>query len=93
MERKAENLNTDGCLELVKAIIHQAKRDFMRTKPGTSAREEVEDFFLSEHFEGLTGVDGKVVLPVLHQEYNKKHAKEKKKDDTERISESGCKDN
>ena len=80
---KAEDLNTDGCLALVKAIIDRAKHDFMRTTPGTDARKQLEKFFLSEHFEGLTGFEGKSTLIRLRKEYDKKHAKDKKKDDAE----------
>ena len=68
---KAEDLNTEGCIQLVNAIVTRAKLDYMRTKPGTTARQEVEDFFTGGMFDRLTGLDGEEALAILRSNYYK----------------------
>lgn len=68
---KAEDLNTEGCIQLVNAIVTRAKLDYMRTKPGTTARREVEEFFTCGMFDRLTGLDGEEALAILRSNYYK----------------------
>lgn len=69
MKSKAEDLNTEGCIQLVNAIVTRAKLDYMRTKPGTKARQEVEEFFTGGMFDRLTGLDGEEALMMLRNNY------------------------
>lgn len=62
---KAENITDEGYLALVKAIVARASNDMTHFKPGTRVRAEAENFFLSDHFNALTGLDGKAVLRDL----------------------------
>ena len=68
---KAEDLNTEGCIQLVNAIVTRAKLDYMRTKPGTDARRAVENFFTDGMFDKLTGLDGEEALALLRSNYYK----------------------
>lgn len=68
-----------GAIKLVEAIVDMAAHDFMATTPGSDARKEIEDFFLSDHFVALTGGDGSSVLRKLNEKYDKKHKKGKAK--------------
>jgi hypothetical protein len=74
-----KTLNDQGAINLVQAIVKKAMQDFMATTPGSDARKEVEDFFLSDHFQALTGGDGSVVLKTLNEQYEKKRKKGKAK--------------
>ena len=75
MNKKAEELNTEGCIQLVSAIVNRAKLDYMRTKPGSPARQEVEEFFTGGIFERLTGFDGQDALSRLRNTYYQKNNK------------------
>lgn len=80
---KAEDLSTEGCLNLVAGICTRAKWDYMRSKPGSPAQKDVERFLLSGTFDKLTGMNGQQVLCHLRREYRKKHAKGKKRNAAE----------
>lgn len=70
-------LDTQGCLSLVEAIVKQARADVVNAKPGSVVRVDAENFFRSEYFTGLTGFDGKPMLKVLQEEYEEKQAKKR----------------
>lgn len=73
-----KTIHPKGVEYLVHAIVAQASRDFFDSKPDSESRKEVERFFLSRHFSMLTGLDGKIVLKNLQEEYNRKHQKRRK---------------
>lgn len=56
-----------GYNELWIAVINQAVNDY-RNYP--RMRSEVENFFKSEYFENITGVNGQVVIDRLKKEIN-----------------------
>lgn len=70
-------LDTNGCLRLVEAIVKQARADVVNAKPGSVVRRDAENFFRSEYFTGLTGFDGKPLLKALQDEYEEKQAKKR----------------
>jgi len=67
-----------GAINLAEAIVDRAVKDFMNSKPGSKEREEIEEFFLSDYFELITGANGSAFLKKLQDEYNKKHSKARK---------------
>lgn len=73
-----KTINEQGAINLVQAIVDRAVNDFMVTKPGSDARKEIENFFLSDYFESLTGSDGSVMLKQLQKRYNEKQKKARK---------------
>lgn len=70
---KASDLDTNGCIALIQALVNRARLDFMVAKPGSSLRKELEQFFRSGYFETLTGCNGEALLDKLRKEYNKLH--------------------
>ena len=70
-------LNEEGCLRLAEALVRLAAEDYLRAwrcLPCRSARKrigEIEEFFLSEHFTGLTGLDGRAILRIVKREAKK----------------------
>lgn len=72
-----QELDTQGCLSLVEAIVKQARADVVNAKPGSVVRVDAENFSRSEYFTGLTGFDGKPMLKVLQEEYEEKQAKKR----------------
>lgn len=68
-------LDTNGCMRLVEAIVKQARADVLSAKPGSVVRRDAENFFRSEYFMGLTGFDGRPMLKVLQDEYEENQAK------------------
>lgn len=68
---KAETISDDGYINLVKAIVHRASEDVTHFKPGTRLREEAEQFFASDYFHALTGLDGGAVLRDLRARHKK----------------------
>ena len=74
-----KTINEQGAINLVQGIVDRAVKDFMVTKPGTYQRQEVEEFFLSDHFEMLTGTNGSGILEQLRKQYEEKQKKGKSK--------------
>ena len=74
----SRTIHEQGAIKLVQAIVERAVKDYMVTKPGSYERKEVEDFFLSDYFEALTGSDGSVMLEQLQNRYNEKQKKARK---------------
>lgn len=72
-------IHPKGVEYLVQAIVAQARRDYLDSKPGSESRKEVERFFLSDHFAILTGLEGRDVLKLLQAEYDEKQRKGRKK--------------
>ena len=77
MEERTVFLDEEGCLRLAEALVKLAVEDYLRARrclPCRSARErirEIEDFFLSEHFRCLTGLDGRTILNIVRREAKK----------------------
>ena len=67
-----EHITDEGFMALTMAIINQAKDDVMNNAPGTSVREDAEEFFLSEEFYGLTNLDGFDTLCKIQDKYDEK---------------------
>ncbi len=71
----ADDLNLDGCIALVEAIIKDAaqeyicaRREYKKNPFDKDAKKHYEQsrrFFLSEYFFNLTDLDGKAVLEKL----------------------------
>ena len=70
-----EHITDEGFMALTMAIINQAKDDVMNNAPGTSVREDAEEFFLSEEFYGLTNLDGFDTLCKIQDKYDEKMRK------------------
>ena len=70
-------IDTEGAKELVKAIVRQARVDFMNTRPGSVLHEDAESFFRSQYFEDLTELDGRVILHGLRKQHERKYKKRK----------------
>lgn len=71
-------IHPKGAENLMRAIVHQARNDYLHSKPESESRKEVERFFASEYFTALTGLEGSFVLKHLEAEYK---AKQKKRRD------------
>jgi len=68
----ASKISDDGYVAIVKAIVSRAGRDVMNFKPGTRVRLQAEEFFRSEYFATLTGLDGEAVLRDLQKNQKKR---------------------
>lgn len=68
-----KTIHPKGAENLVQAIVTQARRDYLDSKPGSESRKEVEKFFLSDHFAILTGLEGRDVLKHLQSLYDMMH--------------------
>lgn len=68
----AESITDEGFLALVEAIVARAGEDVMHFAPGTQVRVQAENFFKSEFFSALTGLDGQAVLRDLREATKKK---------------------
>lgn len=66
-------IDQQGAVRLIEALVKQAAWDVMHSKPGSDTRNKTERFFLSKHFSVLTGLDGKSILTRLQAMYDKKH--------------------
>ena len=70
-------LSEEGCLQLIEALVRLAVEDYLRAHrclPCRSARQrllEIENFFLSDHFHSLTGLDGSAILRIVRREAKK----------------------
>ena len=69
---KKEDITDEGYLALVKAIIGRAGQDVMHFKPGTQVRANAENFFRTEYFAALTGLDGEAVLRDLREAHKER---------------------
>jgi len=78
---KPMDLDPLGCLNLVEAMVKQARLDVVNTKPGSAIREDAEEFLNSQYFTDLTGLDGRPLLKLLQEEYEEKHSKGGKRHD------------
>ena len=67
----AEDMTDDGFIALVEAIVARASTDVKTLAPGTVVRTDAENFFLSDYFSALTGLDGDTVLSNLQDEYER----------------------
>lgn len=75
---KAENITDEGYVSLVKAIVARASLDVTHFKPGTRVRVEAEEFFLSDHFANLTGLNGEAILRDLTKQSKKPDTRSRK---------------
>lgn len=78
----AKDITDEGFIALVEAIVARAGEDVTHFAPGTQNRVSAENFFKSDFFSALTGLEGEPVLRELQEEYAKrKHRlnREKKK--------------
>lgn len=70
-------LSEEGCLQLMEALVRLAVEDYLRAYrclPCRSAKKrllEIENFFLSERFHWLTGLDGSAILRIVRREAKK----------------------
>ena len=69
---KKENITDEGYVAIVKAIIGRAGRDVSNFKPGTRCRVLAEEFFRTEYFAALTGLDGEAVLRDLQKSHKER---------------------
>lgn len=70
-------LDTQGCLALVEAMVKVASQDFLTAPAGSKVSEDAVRFFKSKYFTTLTGADGKAVLKRLEKQRDAK--KERKR--------------
>ena len=78
-------LNLVGVQNLVRAIVSRAKRDFMSSPPGSVMHEETKQFFLSDYFTSLTGLQGEPILRDLQAAYDEKRQKKHRRDRNEDV--------
>lgn len=62
---EAKDITDDGFIAITKAIVSRASHDVTHFKPGTQVRIQAENFFESEYFTALTGLDGHAILRDL----------------------------
>ena len=72
-----KELDTQGCINLIEAMVKQARYDVLHSKPGSVVRRDAEKFIASQYFTGLTGLEGKPLVQMLQAEYEEKQAKKK----------------
>lgn len=65
----------EGAINLIQAIVNRAGNDVLHSAPGSEMRKQAEEFFLSDWFQAITGLDGAAVLKPLQAEYDRKHKK------------------
>lgn len=70
-----KTIHPKGAKNLMRAIVHQARNDYIHSKPESESRKEVERFFASEYFTTLTGLEGGFVLKHLEAAYKAKQKK------------------
>lgn len=74
---KRRDIDPDGTQNLIQAIVDRAVQDYMHAPEESGLRQDAAQFFLSEWFEQLTGLDGKIALKRLEAKYDRKHGKKK----------------
>lgn len=72
-----KDINPDGYVYLVQKLVHDARFDFMHSKPGQNRRTDAEEFVLSQWFSDLTGLEGWKVLREWDREYESKHKRKR----------------
>lgn len=70
-----KTIDTEGAIRLVAAIVDKAKQDFITFKAGTEVHEDAKQFFLSEHFYKMTGLNGEKIIRDLMPLYEQKQKK------------------
>ena len=73
-----KTIDDQGAINLIEAIVERTVKDFMATTPGSDSRKFIEKEILSEHFEAMTGLNGRTFLKKLREDYDKKHKKTRK---------------
>lgn len=68
----ASRISDEGYLALVNAIVSRARHDVTKYKPDTQIHKDAKQFFESEYFSNLTGLDGQSVLRGLLRQCKKK---------------------
>lgn len=71
----ADRITDEGFTALVAAIVQRASDDVTQFSPGTLLRVDAENFFKSEFFAALTGLDGELILKNLEEGYKRRHKK------------------
>lgn len=74
----SKTIDDQGAVNLIEAVVERTVQDFMATTPGSDSRKMIEMEILSEHFETLTGVNGREMVKHLRERYDKKHQKARK---------------
>lgn len=69
---KRRDIDPDGAQWLIQAIVDRAATDYLHAPEESGSRQDTEKFFLSEWFECLTGLDGRVTLRNLQAERERK---------------------
>ena len=64
-----------GAVNLVRAIIRQTSNDVRSLPPSSRTRKEAIEFFLSDYFKELTGLEGEPILRHILQECERKNRK------------------
>lgn len=70
----------EGMMNLIRGIVNRAKYDFLRSAPDSVIHKECEEFFLHPVFDSLTGMDGKMTLKKLQEQYEQKRQKKRHKE-------------
>lgn len=70
-----DSITEEGYANLIAAIVHRASADVLGYAPGTPYRASAEEFFLSDHFGALTGLEGEPILRNLQKSYKQRHSK------------------
>lgn len=68
----------EGAANLIQAIIRQASKDVLNLPPSSWVRQDAINFFKSDYFVALTGLEGEPILNHLLEEYKRKHQKKHK---------------
>lgn len=68
----------EGAANLIQAIIRQASKDVLNLPPSSWVRQDAINFFKSDYFKELTGLEGEPILNHLLEEYERKHQKKRK---------------
>lgn len=74
-----DNIAMEGYIALVQAIVKKARSDFLLFPAGSYDRNKVEQFFLSDYFEVLTGLNGEEILKDLRKEYEERKRRKGKR--------------
>ena len=75
---KLVDINEDGGGYLVGAIVKQASRDYVKLPVSSAQHISAKNFFCSDYFERLTGLDGGEMLAKLEEERRERHRNRKR---------------
>lgn len=67
-KKKKKELDTQGCLHLLEALVKAASQDYLRSPEDSRVHKEAEQFFKSQYFFDLTGHDGRLILKRLDKQ-------------------------